>query len=80
MNKDWQPKGARFIGAKMPYFLRFTEGYSMHEGFVSRFRASRGCIRMPGEMARHFFEAADIDTPVLVKESTTLPSKKPPAP
>jgi hypothetical protein len=31
-------------------------------------------------MAKHFFEAAGIDTPVVVKESATLPSKKPPAP
>jgi hypothetical protein len=25
-------------------------------------------IRMPGEMAKHFFEAADMDTPVIVRE------------
>ncbi|MEP6709848.1 MAG: L,D-transpeptidase family protein [Verrucomicrobiota bacterium] len=52
----------------MPYFVRFTEGYGMNGGFVSRFRASHGCIRMPGEMARRLFEAADIDTPVIVRE------------
>jgi len=40
----------------------------MHGCFVPRFRALRGCIRMPGEMARHFFETADIDTLVIVKE------------
>jgi lipoprotein-anchoring transpeptidase ErfK/SrfK len=52
----------------MPYFLRFTGGYGMHGGFVPRFRASHGSIRMPGEMAKHFFEAADIDTPLIVRE------------
>jgi hypothetical protein len=24
--------------------------------------------RMPGEMAKHFFESADMDTPVIVRE------------
>jgi hypothetical protein len=66
--KDPKPPGAIFDGARMPYFLRFTGGYGMHAGFVPRYRASHGCIRMPAEMARHFFEAADEDTPVIVKE------------
>lgn len=66
--KDPKPRGAVFDGAKMPYFLRFTRGYGMHAGFVPRYRASHGCIRMPVEMARHFFEAAHEDTPVIVKE------------
>ena len=68
VRKDPKPPGAVFDGAKMPYFLRFTRGYGMHAGFVPRYRASHGCIRMPAEMARHFFEAADDDTPVIVKE------------
>ena len=46
------PKGARFVGAPMPYFLRFTGGYGMHAGFVPRYRASHGCIRMPEKMAQ----------------------------
>ena len=66
--KDPKPRGAIFDGARMPYFLRFTRGYGMHAGFVPRYRASHGCIRMPAKMARHFFEAADEDTPVIVKE------------
>jgi lipoprotein-anchoring transpeptidase ErfK/SrfK len=40
----------------------------MHGGFVPRFRASHGCVRMPGEMAKHFFEATAMDTPVIVRE------------
>jgi lipoprotein-anchoring transpeptidase ErfK/SrfK len=52
----------------MPFFLRFTRGYGMHAGYVPRYRASHGCIRMPGEMAEHFFDAAEEGTPVIVKE------------
>jgi hypothetical protein len=68
VGRDTPPRGARFTGAPMPYFLRFSEGYGMHAGFVPRFRASHGCIRMPKPMAQHFFEAAEIGTPVKVKE------------
>ncbi len=66
--KDPAPDGAEFRGAAMPYFLRFTRGYGMHAGFVPRYRASHGCIRMPREMAKHFFDAAEMDTPVVVEE------------
>jgi len=68
LNRDSPPRGAKFDGARMPYFLRFTEGYGMHAGFVPRFRASHGCIRMPMTMAKHFFDAAEIGTRVEVAE------------
>jgi hypothetical protein len=67
-SKDHAPPGTQFVGARMPYFLRFTRGYGMHAGFVPRYRASHGCIRMPAEMAKHFFNAAELNTPVIVKE------------
>ena len=63
-----QPAGTHFVGAPMPYFLRFRDGYGMHAGFVPRYRASHGCIRMPIEMAKHFFEASKVGTSVEVVE------------
>ena len=68
IGKDPKPAGANFVGAPMPYFLRFTRGYGMHAGFVPRFRASHGCIRMPREMAKHFFDDAELGTPVVVTD------------
>lgn len=68
VNKDPRPEGTEFLGADMPYFLRFRGGYGMHAGFVPRYRASHGCIRMPAKMAKHFFEASREGTPVIVKE------------
>ena len=67
IRKDPMPDGGRFDGARMPYFLRFNGGYGMHAGYVPRFRASHGCIRLPARMARHFFENARDGTPVIVK-------------
>ncbi|MBA3607898.1 MAG: L,D-transpeptidase family protein [Chthoniobacterales bacterium] len=68
VNNDPVPKGAKFVGSPMPYFLRFRGGYGMHAGFVPRFRASHGCVRMPMRMAKNFFEAAEIGTRVEVIE------------
>ncbi|MEO8044881.1 MAG: L,D-transpeptidase family protein [Spartobacteria bacterium] len=68
VNDTPAPKGSKFVGAPMPYFLRFRDGYGMHAGFVPRFRASHGCVRMPIKMAKHFFEAAEIGTRVEVIE------------
>jgi lipoprotein-anchoring transpeptidase ErfK/SrfK len=62
------PEGLTFAGAKMPYFLRFTEGYGLHAGRLPGYRASHGCIRMSATMAKHFFENAEIGTPVMVQE------------
>jgi hypothetical protein len=72
VNKDRRPKGARFVGASMPYFLRFTDGYGMHAGFVPRYRASHGCIRMPEKMAQRFFDAATVGTRVEVIEPPVM--------
>ncbi len=68
VGKDPKPAEAEFVGAPMPYFLRFTRGYGMHAGFVPRYRASHGCIRMPREMAQHFFDGAEMGTAVVVEE------------
>src|ERR1700675_1621202 len=66
--KDTRPKGSHFDGARMPYAMFFRGGYAMHQGYVPPFAASHGCIRLPKEMAPHFFNAAPVGTPVLVKE------------
>lgn len=66
--KDAAPEGSSFRGAKMPYFLRFHGGYGLHAGRVPNYPASHGCVRLPAEMARHFYENAAMGTPVLVEE------------
>jgi len=66
--KDSRPKGAHFDGARMPYAMFFRGGYAMHQGYVPPFAASHGCIRLPKDMARPFFENAPVGTPVTVTE------------
>ena len=67
-SKDHAPPRTHFVGARMPYFLRFTRGYGMHAGFVPRYRASHGCIRMPEQMAQLFYERVKVGTPAVVAD------------
>jgi len=66
--KDPRPKGARYDGARMPYFMRIVGGTGMHEGYLPGYPASHGCIRMPGFMAEKFFENVTVGTPVTVTD------------
>jgi lipoprotein-anchoring transpeptidase ErfK/SrfK len=64
--KDPKPRGATFLGAPMPYFMRIYGGVGLHEGDLPGYPASHGCIRMPGSKARRFFAAVKVGTPVKV--------------
>lgn len=66
MSKDNVPEGGNFVGAKMPYFLRFHAGYGLHAGRVPSYPASHGCVRLPSGMASNFFDHAALGTPVSV--------------
>ena len=68
VSKENPPEGTLFQGAKMPFFMRFYKGYGMHAGRVPNWRASHGCVRLPRFMAEHFFNNADIGTPLIVEE------------
>jgi lipoprotein-anchoring transpeptidase ErfK/SrfK len=68
VTKDKKPSGTEFRGAKMPFFMRLTQGYGMHAGYVPSYRASHGCIRLPRTMAEHFYESALEGTPVMITE------------
>ena len=62
-----KPPHSHFVGASMPFFLEFSPGYGLHQGYLPGVPASHGCIRMPYWKARQFYNAAHIGTPVVVK-------------
>ena len=62
-----KPPDSHFVGTPMPYFLEFSPGYGLHQGYLPGVPASHGCIRMPYWKARQFYKAAQIGTPVVVK-------------
>lgn len=65
--RDRKPLHSRFVGAPMPYFLEFSPGYGLHQGYLPGEPASHGCIRMPYWKARQFYNAAQVGTPVMVR-------------
>src|SRR5881398_3123277 len=65
--RDRRPPHSRFVGTPMPYFLEFSPGYGLHQGYLPGVPASHGCIRMPYWKARQFYNAAHIGTSVVVK-------------
>ena len=66
VTKHPKPAGAVFDGADMPYFMRFHGGIGMHGGYLPGFAASHGCVRMPINMAKIYFENVENKTPVRV--------------
>ncbi len=62
-----KPRGARYVGAPMPFYLEFTPSYGLHQGYLPGEPASHGCIRLPYWKARQFYQIARIGTPVIVK-------------
>ena len=65
--KDSKPAHSHFLGASMPFFVEFSPGYGLHQGYLPGVPASHGCIRMPYWKARQFYEAARIGTSVTVR-------------
>ncbi|MCX7869111.1 MAG: L,D-transpeptidase family protein [Terrimicrobiaceae bacterium] len=66
VHKDPRPPGTVFRGAPMPYFMRVHGAVGMHAGYLPGYPASHGCIRLPPEPARLFFENAPLGTPVRI--------------
>jgi lipoprotein-anchoring transpeptidase ErfK/SrfK len=65
--KSSPPAGTTYMGAPMPYFLRFQGAYGLHAGDVPNYPASHGCIRLPAFMARKFYDGVKLGTPVVVR-------------
>jgi lipoprotein-anchoring transpeptidase ErfK/SrfK len=65
--KESKPPHTHFAGAPMPFFVEFSPGYGLHQGYLPGVPASHGCIRMPYWKARQFYEAAKIGTAVTVR-------------
>jgi lipoprotein-anchoring transpeptidase ErfK/SrfK len=67
IRRDRKPPRSHFVGAPMPYFLEFSPGYGLHQGYLPGEPASHGCIRMPYWKARQYYQTAYIGTVVVIK-------------
>ena len=64
------PRGAKFVAAPMPYFIRFNGAEGLHAGYLPGYPASHGCVRLPERNAIAFFNALEVGSPVTVFGST----------
>lgn len=62
-----KPRGTRFLGAPMPFYVEFSPGYGLHAGYLPGVPASHGCIRMPYWKARQFYRTVRIGTRLTVR-------------
>lgn len=63
-----RPAGGIYKGADMRYGMQITRnGIWMHEGAVTKATESHGCIRLPGKMAKIFFENTPVGSTVIIK-------------
>ena len=62
-----KPPHSHFVGAPMPFFIEFSPGYGLHQGYLPGVPASHGCIRMPYWKARQFYNAVRVGTVVVIK-------------
>ena len=68
---DTVPEGGRFVGAPMPYWMRFTNtGIGMHAGPIPRpgRPASHGCVRTNRKMIPLFHKHTPLGSPVKIVE------------
>lgn len=63
---DSAPSGTHYEGAPMRYFMPITNRVGFHAGYLPGYPASHGCIRMPEEMAKLFYENTPVKTPVTI--------------
>ena len=66
-NKSPMHESTLYKGAKMPFFMRLNCGdFGMHQGVVTGSPASHGCIRLPGSIAKRWYEKLPLGTTVTI--------------
>ncbi len=66
---DSAPSGTTYRGAPMQWFMRMNwQGVGMHVGELPGYPASHGCIRMPQDIAKLFYERVKLGTNVTVTD------------
>jgi len=67
VRKHRRPRGSRYLGAPMPYFVEFSPSYGLHAGDRPGYPASHGCVRLSYWKARQFYNASKVGTRVTIR-------------
>jgi len=64
-----------YLDAKMPHMQRLTmTGIALHGGVIPGYPASGGCVRLPYDFARRFFNMTDINQRVVIAPAVNAPT------
>lgn len=64
-----KPRGHRYVGFPMPYWVEFTSAYGFHAGSVWPMPRSHGCLRLHPNVAPKFFALVPAGTPINISQS-----------
>nr|HML42644.1 L,D-transpeptidase family protein [Hyphomicrobium zavarzinii] len=63
-----------YLDAKMPHMQRLTmTGIALHGGVIPGYAASGGCVRLPFDFARKFFNLTDLNQRVVIAPDVQSP-------
>jgi len=63
-----------YLDAKMPHMQRLTmTGIALHGGIIPGYAASGGCVRLPFDFARRFFNLTDVNQRVVIAPDVQAP-------
>ena len=63
------PRGYRYVGYPMPYWVEFKSGYGFHAGAVWPMPRSHGCLRIHKSVAGDFFRMVKSGAPIHIAHS-----------
>ncbi len=63
------PRGYRYVGYPMPYWVEFKSGYGFHAGAVWPQPRSHGCLRIHKSVAGDFFRMVKEGAPIHIANS-----------
>ena len=76
LQKDKDHHSATYNNAAMPYTQRLTlGGVALHAGDLPGHPSSHGCVHLPSQFAKDFFEISPMGMTVLIADSSSAPSE-----
>ncbi len=63
------PRGHRYVGFPMPYWVEFKSAYGFHAGSVWPMPRSHGCLRLHPNVAPKFFALVPAGTPINIQQT-----------
>ena len=64
-----QPKGWKFTGTPMPYWVEFKSGYGFHTGWQKPYPCTHGCLRLHENVSPKFFRLVPMGAKINIAQT-----------